>query len=50
MFRCIGRCGVTVVDTGLLGIAIRIAIQIFGPNAVASIIYIIVWGTHSLFG
>ena len=50
MFRALGRPGVTVVDTGLLGVAVRLATQLLGPNAVAALAHAFVWGAHSLFG
>ena len=50
MFRCIGRWGVTVVDTGFVGVGVRVAAQLLGPNALATAAYIVIWGTHSLFG
>lgn len=50
MFRALGRPGVTVVDAGILGVAVRLATQALGPNAVAALAHVFVWGTHSLFG
>ena len=50
MFRCIGRWGVTVVDTGFVGVGVRVAAQLLGPNALATAAHVVIWGSHALFG
>ena len=50
VLRALGRPGATVVDTGLLGVAVRLAAQLLGPNTLAALAHTAVWGAHALFG